>query len=182
MVFIDVMLFIEVIIMFIKVVLFIEVIVFVEVMFIKVMLLIDKENRSARRQAHTSYVSDLVSRECVNTKLWRLVNRKMCNSVDVAPMKKAGLTYSDPGAKANILNELLCSVFTQKDLMSVPSLKGSHYSTIPDIPVTEKGLLTLLQNHAQKLAGPDDIPRRLLHTVAEEITPRPNNPVQACWG
>lgn len=43
---------------------------------------------------------------------------------------------------------------------------------MPDISVSQPGVLKLLQNlNPRKATGPDNIPARLLHTVAEEISP-----------
>ena len=74
--------------------------------------------------------------------------------------------------KANILNEQFCSVFTDEDVSSIPTLGQSPHPDMPDIQVTVKGVVKLLKNlNPRKAAGPNKIPCRLLKTVAEEIAP-----------
>ena len=78
-------------------------------------------------------------------KMWKYIEHKKCNASGVAPLKKSGLVHSDPAAKANILNEQFCSVFTAEDLANMPDLGDSPYPDMPHITVTTNGIQKLLE-------------------------------------
>ena len=134
---------------------------------------LQKESRRAGRKAYAIYIKGMVSEEDgARKKLWRFMKSKKSDSMGVAPLKKAGLVYSNPSEKANILNEQFCSVFTEEDMNSMPDLGESPHPDMPDIQVTVQGVHKLLKNlNPSKAAGPDNIPCRLLVLVAQEIAP-----------
>jgi hypothetical protein len=104
--------------------------------------------------------------------MWQYVKSKRQDASGVAPLKEAGITYSDPSMKANILNRQFCSVFTEEVLSDIPNLGESPYPDMQDINITTQGVLKLLLGlNPRKAAGPDNIPCRLLVTVAHEIAP-----------
>ena len=73
--------------------------------------------------------------------------------------------------KADCLNGYFTSVFTVEDLNCLPSLT-STYPDMPDITITEPGVLKLLLTlDPNKSLGPDDIPPRVLREVSSEIAP-----------
>ena len=45
-----------------------------------------------------------------------------CESSGVAPLKKAGITYSEPTDQVEILNEQFVSVFPKEDITSMPTV------------------------------------------------------------
>ncbi len=90
----------------------------------------------------------------------------------VAPLSSAGIAYSDSKAKSDILNEQFCSVFTDEDLCTIPSLGSDQHPDMQDINVSVTGVTKLLMNiNLRKASGPDKIPGRLLQGLASEIAP-----------
>ena len=70
-------------------------------------------------------------------------------------------------AKAEALRQQYESVFTCEDLCSTPSLGPSPYPDIPELFVSELGIMKLLQNiDTSKAAGPDLLPARILKEAA----------------
>jgi len=104
--------------------------------------------------------------------MWQFIKNKRCDATGVSALRKEGLTYSDAAAKANILNEQFCSVFTTEDMQNLPDLGESPYPDMPNIEVTVQGVHKLLRNlNPRKACGPDNIPCRLLVLAAQEIAP-----------
>ncbi len=70
------------------------------------------------------------------------------------------------------MNDQFCSVFTQEDLFTIPTLEPSPCPPIPDILVTEAGVNSLLKKiNPKKACGPDNIPGRLLQMLSLELAP-----------
>ena len=132
---------------------------------------LQKECRRASRRAYNKYTSHMVTKDG-HSKLYRFIKSKKNDAHGVSPLKSEGLTHSDPTMKANILNDQFCSVFTKENLDQLPHLGESPYPAMPDIQVNVKGVTKLLrQLNPRKAAGPDEIPCRLLVTVADELAP-----------
>ena len=75
-------------------------------------------------------------------------------------------------AKAEALRQQYESVFTREDLCAMPSLGPSLHPDIPELTVSELGVMKLLQKiDTSKAAGPDLIPARILKEAAAELTP-----------
>ncbi|KAL8623448.1 hypothetical protein ACOMHN_058893 [Nucella lapillus] len=98
-------------------------------------------------------------------KLWAYVKSKGQESQGVSPLKNTeGYLKSDNCSKAEILNNQFKSVFTEEDLSHMPDKGDSPYQAMDDIPVTEKGVQTLLRNlQPNKATGPDSIPAFILN-------------------
>ena len=63
-------------------------------------------------------------------------------------------------------------MFTTEDLSSLPVLPESTYPPLPEISIMEHGVLILLsQIDPHKACGPDNIPAKILHELAQELTP-----------
>lgn len=68
-----------------------------------------------------------------------------------------------PNSKADALSDYFKSVFTTKDLNSMPIMSDSLHPNVQDIDTTASGVHPLLSKiNPQKTAGPDDIPARVL--------------------
>ncbi|XP_071123861.1 uncharacterized protein [Mytilus edulis] len=106
-------------------------------------------------------------------RIWSFLKSKGQNSVGVAPLKnKEGFLKSDSQSKANILNELFCSVFTKEDGSTIPDKGLSNINSMNDITVTENGVFKLLTYlNTNKAAGPDEIPTKILKITAAELSP-----------
>ena len=94
------------------------------------------------------------------------------DSVGISTLRSnTGVLESDNHSKANILNDQFKSVFTNED-DTLPTLGPSNYPTIPDIQISQEGIIKLLQNiKTHKAPGPDGITPFILKVAAEEIAP-----------
>ena len=63
-------------------------------------------------------------------------------------------------------------MFTTEDSSLLPTLPPSTYPSLPEINITEHGVFTLLsQIDPYKANEPDNIPARVLHELAHELSP-----------
>ncbi|XP_071177608.1 uncharacterized protein [Mytilus edulis] len=101
---------------------------------------------------------------------WHYKKQKKTETSGVSTLRgKDGLLYSEPNTQANILNEQ--KAFTTEDTSSMPNKGTSPHPTMPDIFISNKGLLKLLKNlNPHKATGPDNLPAYFLHNFAEELT------------
>ena len=90
----------------------------------------------------------------------------------VSPLRQNGILHSNPTAKAEILNQQFQSVFRDDQSSQETNLYNSTLPEMPDIKITETGVLKLLQNlKPYKAQGPDNIHPRILKELAVEIAP-----------
>ena len=68
------------------------------------------------------------------------------NHIRVSPLRHNGILHSNPKAKAEILNQQFQSVFTNDQFPQESNLSNSTLPEMPDIEITENGVLKLLQN------------------------------------
>lgn len=123
-------------------------------------------------KSNSAYVSNMVTEDGDIKCMWRFIKNKKCDSVGVAALKKEDLLHSNPSAKADILNEQFCSVFTEEDLDNLPDLGESLYPNMPGIVIVTAGVRKLMKIlNAHKAAGADNIPCRLLAIAVHEIAP-----------
>ena len=75
--------------------------------------------------------------------------------------------------KAQVLNEQFSSVFTREDASEILPDKGpSPFPPIDDLVVEPNGVLKQLKAlNSNQASGPDEIPARMLHDYADEISP-----------
>jgi hypothetical protein len=75
--------------------------------------------------------------------------------------------------RANILNEQFSLVFNRnEDTNNIKDKGTSPHIRMPDINITTPGVAKLLRNlNIHKATGPDNLPTRLLKTVASQIAP-----------
>ena len=104
---------------------------------------------------------------------WQFIKSKKTETSGVSPLRgKDGLLYSEPNTQANILNEQFKKAFTTEDTSSMPNKGTSPHPTMPDIFISNNGLLKLLKNlNPHKATGPDNLPAYFLHNFAEELSP-----------
>ena len=110
------------------------------------------------------------------------------------PLKHDDILYSDTKTKANLFNQQFNSDFTPKEPLSpsrlakmrvedlnkagslpsdtIPDTSQDSATTMPEINISQNGLLKLLKNlKPSKAAGPDKVKPLLLRELREEITP-----------
>jgi hypothetical protein len=97
----------------------------------------------------------------------------------VTPLKSEGQTFTDPVAKADILNSQLQfeSVFSRPQPLSLShackqKLIPKHHPSMPEESILEDGVKKLLKGlNPNKASGPDQISPRLLKELHQEVTP-----------
>ena len=102
-------------------------------------------------------------------KLYTYIKSKKCDGSGVSPLKKDGVTYSDPADQAEMLNSQFAEAFTKEDSNFMPQMGPSLSNTAPPLIIQEKGVKKLLDSH--KASGPDQITPRFLKEMAPSITP-----------
>jgi len=91
----------------------------------------------------------------------------------VSAPRRGPQLYFDALTKVKLLGEQFSSVFT-KDTPDTADIKlqGPQYTPLEKLVVTEVGVRKLLMNfNPGKASGPDEIPTRLLKTLADEVLP-----------
>ena len=131
------------------------------------------------RSAYWNYVNEIVTSTDDGTqkpsyakKFWTYMKHCRTDHTGVSPLRQNGILHSNPTAKAEILNQQFQSVFTDDQSPQETNLYNSTLPEMPDIEITETGVLKLLQNlKPYKAQGPDNIHPRILKELAVEITP-----------
>ena len=112
-------------------------------------------------------------------KFYTFIKHKKTDSTGIKTLKKNGSTTTDPEQKADFLNSHFFSVFSQQIPMKLSALCKyftnlfpNHENDMPEIQVTEKGVLKLLQAlNISKAVGPDGIRPRVLKELSSELVP-----------
>ena len=104
---------------------------------------------------------------------WSFVKSLLKDNSGVAPLKDQGKMQGDQVDKANILNRQYESVFTKEtEDEQTPVLQGNPYPEMPNIKISQEGVLKLLKKiNPNKVSGPDMIPARILKDLSDIITP-----------
>ena len=119
------------------------------------------------------YINNLVDPEKDegNKNLWRYLKSQKQDHVGVVPLKSDHKLVTDAAGKADVLNRQFSSVFTQEQVNTMPDKGASPYPNLPRITITRNGVEALLQKvKAKKASGPDLIPARFLHEMAEPLS------------
>jgi hypothetical protein len=112
----------------------------------------------------------------VSKKFYSFLKYNKTDKTGIAPLREHGILHNSPKDKAQILNRQFQSVFTSETILPLSELaRGKlppRYPTMPDIQVSEKGVLKMLQNlKPHKAAGPDNIKPLVLKQLAPQIAP-----------
>ena len=132
--------------------------------------------RLACKRAHNNYIKDIVSPDSQTNpkKFWSFIKSKRNDNSGVSPLKdpSSGITYSDSGKKADILNNKFSSVFNKDESSAIPDKGPSPHPSMNNIHVNEGGIRKLLSGlKPHKAAGCDGIPSRLLKELHVELAP-----------
>ena len=123
------------------------------------------------RHAYWSYVESIITPmedERKNhsglERFWIFIKHCRSDTVGINSLDVNGQEVSAPDQIANILNEQFQSVFTTEIVVQEDLLPpNSPHPSMPDIDITESGVLKLLLNFKiHKAAGPDEIRPKIL--------------------
>ena len=128
------------------------------------------------RQAYWNYIEGIVSPQtedktpsnCMK-RFWTYIKNRKTDFNGIAPLKVNGKLFTEPKARAEVLNDQFQSVFTRE---TPPNLTPPRQQspTMPDIEISVEGVLKLLKNlKPNKASGPDNIGPRVLKELADII-------------
>jgi hypothetical protein len=108
--------------------------------------------------------------ESNNKPFWRYVKAKRQDNSGVSPLKDGPTLVTDSLAKAKILLNQFCSVFTRNNGAKPPQMRSTPSPLIDDLVIREEGVGKLLRNlNASKASGPDGIPSKVLKNCADVL-------------
>ena len=134
------------------------------------------EKNKIFRKAKMDYINGILqgSLHAKDSKpLFRHLKMQRTEDTGVAPLKRGGQVFSDPKDQAGILADQFRSVFTvDSDVDRNNTLQGPSVPPLPDLEITTKGVKLLLRGvDPSKAAGPDQVPCRILSTLADQLAP-----------
>ncbi|KAK6186986.1 hypothetical protein SNE40_006240 [Patella caerulea] len=92
--------------------------------------------------------------------------------MSIGTLKHNGRIGDRAKDKPEMLNDQFCSVFTEEDLIDIPSKGISPHPTMPNIQVTAKGVTNCINRlNVKKASGPDKMPIIALKETSTEIAP-----------
>ena len=149
------------------------------------------------KDSYQAYLENLLGpndedSKCDSKKLFSFLKNSRCDQQGIPPLKHDNILYSDTKTKANLFNQQFNSVFTPKEPLSLSRLASMRVqdlkkagglpsdttpdslqdsaTNMPEINISENGLMKLLQNlKPGKAAGPDKLKPLLLRELREEI-------------
>ena len=115
----------------------------------------------------------------ISKKFYTFIKQKKTDSTGIKTLKKNRSTVTDSEPRAGILNNHFYSVFYQQIPMKLSALCKyftnifpNQENDMPEIQVTERGVLKLLQAlNISKAAGPDVIRPRVFKELSSELDP-----------
>lgn len=126
------------------------------------------------RQAHINYVNNIIGGSLTEKPktFWSYVKLMRTENLGIPTLRTPSKLCATDKDKAQALNEQFQSVFNPCVSDNIPDKGVSPYPSIPDLIIHHEGVVKQLkQLNPSKASGPDEIPPRLLKTVAEELAP-----------
>ncbi len=103
---------------------------------------------------------------------WSFISKIRKEEAGVADLKVNNKIITKDSDKAEALSDQFANVFTREDTTYIPTLGKSSVRDIPDLLISEEGVLKQLNNlKDNKAPGPDGIPPWILKMTAEEVSP-----------
>ena len=105
-------------------------------------------------------------------RFWSFIKQNRKDYTGVPPLNANGKHAATSSEKANLLNEQFESVFSNENHTNAQRTQNAEHPCMPDINITENGVLKLLQSlKIHKAAGPDKMSARILKQLAPVIAP-----------
>ena len=124
------------------------------------------------RKATRTFERNLAKEAKANPKaFWNYYRARTKSPENVPDLTDAdGNKVSDDSARANILNNFFCSVFTKEDMTNIPPVQPRFPTSMSDITINRDTVLKKLQGlNTRKSEGPDNINPRLLFELREQL-------------
>ena len=134
-----------------------------------------KQMQKVTRQAFNKYMYRLIHNSYVNGKrkrFYKHIKSLRSDHCGIPSLQKDDYIYTEGYAKANLLNDYFCSVFSQDGENPTPTLNYEPFSSIPPIELNISGICKILKDlDPSKAPGPDHIPIKFLKLFASELSP-----------
>ena len=120
---------------------------------------------------HHSLATQQMHKKCSGVTLIKTL-RKEQTSINALHYNGEIHVYTDSEAKANTLNNYFVSVFTNEDQSPLPHFSNVPAPNISELTINIDGVFNLLsKTEPSKVAGPNEIPPRLLKETASHMAP-----------
>ncbi len=105
--------------------------------------------------------------------LFSYIKTQKSESSNIPPLRKDNILRAESKTKANILNQQFQNAFTPVTNDPIPNKGVKKYKQMPNIHITNAGMIKLLKNtNIHKAAGPDKIHgRKLKECSCSSIAP-----------
>ena len=126
--------------------------------------------RKAQRQYYNDFLEPKIDE---NAKyMFNYIKRLKKDSVGIEALNYKGKITTDAKEKAKALADQYESVYAKEDPTDIPNILPSPYPTMPDIEISEKGVLAQLERlNKNKSVGPDGLSPHLLKMLSKTIAP-----------
>ena len=124
--------------------------------------------------AHVNYINNIIGESIVDRPktFWSYVKLMRTENLGTPVLRTETKLCTTDADKAEALNQHFQSVFTPPSEVPVPDKGSSPFPSVPNLIIHQEGVLKQLnQLNPSKASGPDELPPRLLKTVAEELSP-----------
>ena len=103
---------------------------------------------------------------------WSYVKLMQTENIGISTLRTETKLCTSDKEKADTLNEQFLSVFTHERNVNLPEKGQSLFPDIPDLSISTAGVEKLLLFfNPTKVCRDDELPPRLLRTVAQELAP-----------
>ena len=126
------------------------------------------------QKAHYNYVNHTIGDRITEQpkSFWSYVKLMRTENIGISTLRTQTKLCTTDKEKADTLNEQTLSVFTHEGNMNIPDKGQSPFPDIPDLNISTAGVKKqLLSLNPTKACGPDELPPRLLTTVAQKFAP-----------
>ena len=130
------------------------------------------------RKAYWNYKDNLIEvgsdegKTPKQTRFWSFIRNTRKDNTGISPLKENGRLFSRAKDKADILGRQYESVYTHKDVSSIPEPVREPYPPMKELQISDEGVTKLLRKvNPNKAKGPDSILARILKELADESAP-----------
>ncbi|XP_072046454.1 uncharacterized protein [Amphiura filiformis] len=125
-------------------------------------------------QSHINYTNNIIGDSLSeNPKtFWSYVKLMKIENLGIPVLRTENKLCTTDEEKAQALNEQFQSVFSSSSARDIPDKGPSPHSSISPLVIHQQGVLKQMQQlNPAKASGPDEVPPKLLKSVAEELAP-----------
>ena len=126
--------------------------------------------RNAQRQYYNDFLEPKIDEN--GKYMFNYIKRLKKDSVGIEALNYKGKITTDAKEKAEALADQYESVYAKEDPTDIPNILPSPYPSMPDIEISEKGVLAQIERlNKNKSVGPDGLSPHLLKMLSKTIAP-----------